>query len=187
MDNPAESSAKTALRGSLRAARLAFTQGPLASAAQAQLGRQLDDILAQVEAECVGLYWPLQGEWDAVAWAKASPGGWTLALPHADKASKTMGYRRWDGEPPETTDGCGIPTASGAWCEPDVILAPCLGFNPHGYRLGYGGGYFDRYMAAHPGTLVIGVAWRVTLADFPVEAHDQAPALILTEEGVWQP
>jgi 5-formyltetrahydrofolate cyclo-ligase len=41
-------------------------------------------------------------------------------------------------------------------------------------------------MAAHPGTLVIGMAWHCTLAAFDAGPHDQAPAIILTEQGIWE-
>ncbi|CAN5117491.1 hypothetical protein BH11PSE10_BH11PSE10_09090 [soil metagenome] len=95
-----------------------------------------------------------------------------------------MDYRRWDGGPPTVADECGIPSSNGAVVIPDVVLVPCLGFTREGYRLGYGGGYFDRWLAAHPGVTSIGIAWGIGEASFAVQAHDQALTVIVTEAGV---
>jgi 5,10-methenyltetrahydrofolate synthetase len=65
-----------------------------------------------------------------------------------------------------------------------VVLLPCVGFNRAGYRLGYGGGYFDRWLAAHPGVTSVGLAWSCCEAEFAAQDHDQAPTLILTEREV---
>jgi 5,10-methenyltetrahydrofolate synthetase len=73
---------------------------------------------------------------------------------------------------------------------PDVVLVPCVGFTPEGYRLGYGGGYFDRYLAAHPGVTVIGVAWeqaRVSREELAPQAHDLPLMAVVTEARVWTP
>ena len=96
-----------------------------------------------------------------------------------------MDYRRWDGESPTVKDECGIPSSSnGAIVIPDVVLVPCVGFTREGYRLGYGGGYFDRWLSRHPGVTSIGIAWAVSEASFAVEPHDQALTVIVTEAGV---
>jgi len=96
-------------------------------------------------------------------------------------------YRTWDGSAPRARDDCGIPTADGAPAEPDVVLVPCVGFTASGHRLGYGGGYFDRWLAAHPGVTSVGVAWafaRLDDAELAPEPHDQRLTLIVTEDGV---
>ena len=98
-----------------------------------------------------------------------------------------MDYRRWDGSPPTVKDECGIASSSGAVVVPDVVLVPCVGFTREGYRLGYGGGYFDRWLAAHPGVTSIGIAWAVSEASFAVAVHDLALTLILTEAGLISP
>ena len=69
--------------------------------------------------------------------------------------------------------------------QPDVVLVPCVGFTAQGWRLGYGGGYFDRYLAAHPGVTAIGVAWQVGLLSaeqLQAQAHDQALMAVVTEK-----
>ena len=91
------------------------------------------------------------------------------------------------GTEPEARDGCGLPTASGAPVQPDVVLVPCVGFTEDGYRLGYGGGFFDRYLDAHPDTTAVGVAWsvgRMPREAFTPAAHDRPLMLVVTENGV---
>ena len=60
-----------------------------------------------------------------------------------------MEFRRWDGGAPALADECGIGSSDGAVVVPDVLVVPCVGFTDAGHRLGYGGGYYDRWLAAH--------------------------------------
>lgn len=95
-----------------------------------------------------------------------------------------MQYRPWDGKTLGTKDECGIPSPAGQPCHPDVVLVPCLGFTPEGYRLGYGGGYFDRYLAANPDVTAIGVSWAIGEIDplmLQPQAHDLPLICVLTE------
>ena len=117
----------------------------------------------------------------------AAPESLQLALPYAYKSPRRMDYRRWDGAAPSLQDECGIGSSKGAVVVPDVVLVPCLGFTRGGYRLGYGGGYFDRWLAAHPGVTSIGVAWSLSECHFAPEPHDQPLTLVLTELEVISP
>lgn len=204
------------LRTHLLAARAAWLATPASHAAAAGLGARLQQLLAQIEPQCLGLYWPLEGEFNAAEalrgkllvqdhalsappapdadedegldedeQAPSSPTIW--ALPYAFKSPRRMDYRRWDGGAPGLKDECGIASSGGAPVVPDVVLVPCVGFTREGYRLGYGGGYFDRWLAAHPGVTSIGLAWSISETCFPVEAHDQALTLILTEKEAIMP
>ncbi|MFG6467783.1 5-formyltetrahydrofolate cyclo-ligase [Roseateles sp. BYS87W] len=172
---------RAALRRELITARRAFAATPAFAAAQAALDASLREVLAQLEPELLGVYWPLAGEFN--------PGAlpWARALPFARREPAQMQFRRWDGREPTAQDECGIPTASGAVAVPDVVLVPCVGFSRQGFRLGYGGGYFDRFLAANPGVTTVGLAWSGGEVDFPVEAHDQPLTLILTERDVIAP
>jgi 5-formyltetrahydrofolate cyclo-ligase len=68
---------------------------------------------------------------------------------------------------------------------PDVLLVPLLAFDGHGYRLGYGGGYYDRTLAALPKARAIGIAYAGQRMDFlPHDAHDYPLHAILTEHGL---
>ena len=180
---------RAALRQRLRDARQAFANGDEAQRAHDSLARRLAPLLRTLEPQGLGLYWPVLGEFNAVAlwqadeYLRAIP----ASLPFATRQPPAMHYRLWDGSPPSVVDECRIPAASGAPTEPDVVLVPCVGFTRDGFRLGYGGGYFDRWLAAHPGATSIGVAWsqgQMCDAEFAPQPHDIALTLVITEQGV---
>lgn len=99
-----------------------------------------------------------------------------------------MTYHRWDGRGmPATVDECGIPAVAGAEVVPDVVLVPCVGYTAAGLRLGYGGGYFDRWLAAHPHVTAVGVAWSGSCIALEPEPHDQLLPVIVTEAGIVTP
>lgn len=69
---------------------------------------------------------------------------------------------------------------------PDILIVPCLGFNSEKYRLGYGGGFYDRWLKAHqPAPLSIGLAFAEQQTDFAIEAHDYRLDQIVTEQGLF--
>ncbi|OWQ90424.1 5-formyltetrahydrofolate cyclo-ligase [Roseateles aquatilis] len=181
------------LRRALLARRREWWATAEARLAADKLGEQLLGLLHQLEPLSLGLYWPLEGEFNAAAWAAGHKLGaeMQLALPFARKAGDrgpaAMEFRRWDGAEPTLKDECGIPSCAGPVLVPEVLLVPCLGFTREGFRLGYGGGYFDRWMAAHPGVTAIGLAWQGGEVDFEVQPHDQALTVVLTEREVIAP
>jgi 5,10-methenyltetrahydrofolate synthetase len=177
-----------ALRQTLLARRDEFVGGPQGAAADGALAQGLSSILIDLEPELLGVYWPIRSEFNAPAMLAVDTLLATvpLALPFAHKQPVEMHYRRWDGAAPTLRDECGIFTSGGAPAVPDVVLVPCLGFTRGGFRLGYGGGYFDRWLAQHPDVTSVGVAWSIGELDasaFEPKAHDQALTLIVTELG----
>ena len=178
-------------RGELRrqwlAKRLAWASSPQAEAAQIALQDRLFDVLRQLEPQCLGLFWPIQGEFNPRPVALRAQQAWNcqLALPWAQRDPRQMHYRPWFGEQPTTVDECGIPSPLGRNCTPDVVLVPCVGFTRTGYRLGYGGGYFDRYLAANPDVTAIGVAWALSEVEpdaLRPAVHDVALMGVVTEQ-----
>jgi 5,10-methenyltetrahydrofolate synthetase len=185
-ENPLPS-ARAAWRAQLKADRQRWLASPEGAGAAGALGERLTHVLQQLEPLCLGLYWPLPGEFDAPAlWAAQPLPGVSLALPFAEPGG-AMRYRLWDGAAPSARDGMGIPTATGGPANPDVVLVPCLGVTREGYRLGYGGGYFDRWLAAHPGVTAVGLAWRVGECRFDPEPHDVPLSVVVTDAEVWAP
>ncbi len=179
---------RAAWRQRLTAEREAWLAGH--SGAPAALAAALGDVLVQLEPAVLGVYWAIRDEFNASASIAGDKRFATLplALPHATREPLAMQYRRWDGREPTARDECGIPTSSGAVVQPDVVLVPCVGFGRSGFRLGYGGGYFDRWIAAHAGVTTVGISWSMAeLPDgaLPAEPHDRALDLIVTDRGVF--
>jgi 5-formyltetrahydrofolate cyclo-ligase len=181
---------RATLRRHLLAERRLWAETPEGEQAQLALQDRLLEVLWQLEPDTLGLYWPMKGEFNPLEAALAAQAEWgcRLALPFARREPVEMHFRAWSGEDPEGVDECGLPSPSGKPIEPDVVLVPCLGFSAEGYRLGYGGGYFDRYLAAHPGVTAIGLAWqngRIEASVMAPQAHDIALTVVLTETQTW--
>ncbi len=149
----------------------------------------LTSVVARLEPDCLGVYWPVRSEFNAARlWLDdkqrtALP----LALPFAQRQPPQMHYRRWRGEPLVARDECGMAVPEGESAIPDVVLVPCVGYTRTGFRLGYGGGFFDRWLAAHPHVTSVGVAWsacEIDDADLAPQPHDQPLTLVVTEYGV---
>jgi 5-formyltetrahydrofolate cyclo-ligase len=76
-----------------------------------------------------------------------------------------------------------VPSPPQVIVQPQALLIPCVGFNRQRMRLGYGGGYYDRTLAASPRPLAIGIAYRGSLATFAADPYDIALDAIITEDG----
>ncbi|MEO7055507.1 MAG: 5-formyltetrahydrofolate cyclo-ligase [Caldimonas sp.] len=181
--------ARAALRARLLAERNAYIASPAHEAATKALGVVLRDVLLRLAPECLGLYSPFPSEFNAAA-VVADDAGFNklvLALPFARRSPRSMEFRQWDGTRPALADECGIGTGSGPPVLPDVVVVPCVGFTALQHRLGYGGGYYDRWLAAQPQVVAVGVAWsqsEVDLATFAARPHDIPLSFIVTELGV---
>lgn len=168
-------------------ARLAVSADERSRMAQA-IAAALDNALGDVGGRLVSFYWPFRGEPDLRAWAEtvAERGGFT-ALPVVVEKAHPMEFRQWRrGEPLEKGIwNIPVPVKGGA-VRPDVVIAPLVGFDPANYRLGYGGGYFDRTLAALPAKpLVIGVGYAGSaVATVWPQPHDIPMDVILTEAAV---
>jgi 5-formyltetrahydrofolate cyclo-ligase len=180
------------LRQQLLTTRQNWAESPQAQAAQDALQDKLLDVLRQLEPECLGLYWPIRGEFNPRPAALMAQTTWPcrLALPWAQREPRQMHYRPWDGSDLSAVDECGIPSPEGRPCVPDVVLVPCVGFTSEGWRLGYGQGYFDRFLADHPEVTAIGVAWAHAQIDsglFSPQSHDLPLIGVVTEMQVFSP
>ncbi len=181
--------ARRELRRRLLAERAAFIATPALAAATAALSETLCQVVAELEPDCVGLYCAFRSEFNAAAALAADPrcADFPFALPYARRTPKAMEFRRWDGGVPALADECGIGSCDGAVVVPDVVVVPSVGFTEAGHRLGYGGGYYDRWLAVHPQVTAVGVAWsfaEIDLATFAARPHDIPLSLVVTERGV---
>lgn len=181
--NPESVSPRTALRRHLLDLRAAAPEP-----ARLALAAQVAAWLAHARPASLGFYWPYRGETDlraTVAEWLAAPGH-AAALPVIEDGR--MRFRCWapDSLMAEGTYGIAIP-AQGDWLHPEVLLVPCVGFDAAAYRLGYGGGWYDRTLATlTPRPLAVGVALEATrLASIEPEPHDIPLDSVITEAGVF--
>lgn len=179
---------RKAERARLLADRAALSVEMRKAAAQA-VADHLDRFLGDVAGKVISAWWPIQSEPDLRFWLATLAGrGATAALPLVTEKHAPLRFRAWAPGAKMERGFWNIPVpADGDWITPDIALAPLVGFDGQGYRLGYGGGYFDRTLAAHPGITPIGIGLAAARLEtiFP-QWHDVAMRAVLTEDGVAQ-
>jgi 5,10-methenyltetrahydrofolate synthetase len=107
-----------------------------------------------------------------------------------DKDSRQLSFQTWFPGCDMEADAYGIPKPRGTpRLEPTLLLVPCVGYGPRGVRLGYGGGFYDRTLAAlTPRPVTVGVAFTHGFVPWLTpEPHDVPLDVVLTDEGVtWE-
>jgi 5-formyltetrahydrofolate cyclo-ligase len=159
-------------------------------AAQQAIGFALSALIRDraPDAGIIAVSMPHRGEVDLRGWMAVIDfqGIATLALPVVRAPQAPLGFARFRiGDALEKdAHGIGIP-ATRQWVTPDVIVVPCVGFSAARLRLGYGGGYYDRTLAAlDPRPLSIGVAFECQRCEIDGQPHDVAMDAVVTERGV---
>ncbi len=187
--NPA-AERKTELRKALLLARKSAHCAPGCAAA---LGTRVLAVLARYAPQTVGFYWPLPGELDArdtlAAWLSADARR-QAALPVVKEIGRALEFHEWTPGAPMRIGHHRIPEpVSARVLVPDLLLVPCVGFDELGYRLGYGGGYYDRTLGQWPGgarPVTVGIAFDACRTSaLPREDHDVPLDAIATEEGLY--
>lgn len=185
---------RAALRKEKLAARLA-----LDAATHAALTQRLEaHLLAQLtrrEPARLAFCAPVRNEFDARPLAaRLIARGWQAAMPVVVAVDAPMTFRAWMPDTAMTTDRYSIPIPADCTdlvpnLVPDIILLPLVAFDAAGFRLGYGGGYFDRTLAAQvPRPLAIGVGFELArTASIRPQPHDLPLDLIVTEAGAMIP
>ncbi|WP_226015614.1 5-formyltetrahydrofolate cyclo-ligase [Novosphingobium sp. FKTRR1] len=191
--------AKARLRKRLRAERQAHVAALDPRIRGLVLRRPPGPILDIIPRDAViGLYMPTADEAPTLGYAGFfHEAGHTLALPWFAGREAPMEFRRWISpylrdtlEPDpfgarQPTGGAGPDVLPEV---PEVLFVPLVGFSADGGRLGQGGGHYDRWLAAHPQTIAIGLAWDCQLAEeLPVEAHDHRLAAVVTPTRLYGP
>ena len=201
-----ENSPKT-LRQNLLKQRTAFAAEQNYAQIQAQLIEHLNQLLAEKGKswQSISLYWPIQDEVDLrstlVAWVKNASGR-TLALPFA-RPDKHLDFYQWCQGDQLIPSKHGVPepnpnNAARPSINPDCILIPCLGWSSSTengknryWRLGYGGGYFDRTLAdlrkKNPKLICIGIGFdwqKLDDSQWAAQTHDEPLDMLLTESGL---
>ena len=146
---------------------------------------QLQKLVEVAAHPVIGIYWPIRGEIDLreIARRHVAAGG-TVALPVVVKSAAPVEFWQW--QP-------GVAMKRGLWnipvpperkvLSPDLLIVPLVGFDRASFRLGYGGGFYDRTLAAaNPRPRTIGVA--LADAELPTiypQSFDIAMDMIVTD------
>ena len=176
-------------RARLIALRLAITAQERADRAL-RIATRLEALFPALAGCAISLYWPFRGEPDLRDWAdRISTGGAICALPVVVEMNAPLVFRTWRPGEPLARGVWNIPVpAGGAEVIPDVVIAPVVGFDHQGYRLGYGGGFFDRTLAAFvrkPRVIGVGYDEASIPTIYPLP-HDVPMDTIVTPEAIIQ-
>lgn len=175
--------AKAAARKIARARRagLANAEAPARLAAALLAGH------APPKGAIIAGYWPMGEEMDPRPLMLAlAARGHALALPITPPRGQPLAFRAWAPGAALRAGPMGTSEpVAGAELRPDILLVPLLAFDRAGRRLGYGGGYYDRTLAALPGAKAIGIAYAgQEMPEVPAGPQDFRLPLIATEAGV---
>lgn len=164
-------------------------------AAAVAIARHLDTLLAQrfdsLDGLTISAWWPIKAEIDLRFWlAGLAERGARAALPLVAVKAAPLIFREWTPATKMERGFWNIPVpAEGPEIAPDITLSPVVGWDGAFYRLGYGGGYFDRTLgAANPRPLAIGVGLdALRIATIFPQPHDIPMQLVVTETGIVSP
>jgi 5-formyltetrahydrofolate cyclo-ligase len=181
------------MREALLSARIAIGDGQRARDDQAICAR-LAPVVVAASPRVVGAYWAVRGEPDLAALLRdLAAGGQRLALPVVDAPAMPLRFVAWAPGDPLVPGPWGIPRpAADETVVPDLLVIPCVGFDSRCYRIGYGGGFYDRTLAALAGEganpLAIGVAYDAAqVVDILPAHHDVALATVVTPTRILRP
>lgn len=179
-------------RTALIAAREAIEATTLGAAREA-IDRHLRRAFADLGRGTIAFCWPYRNEYDARhLLAQLRREGATTLIPVVVKRGEPLIFRAWTPGEPLTRGPLGIPyPPAGEPQLPDTVLLPVVGFDLGGYRLGYGGGFFDRTLEALEARgrrpRVIGVGHELAqMETIHPQAYDRPLDWMVTERGVYQ-
>lgn len=139
----------------------------------------------------IGGYWPLGDELDPrFLMHELARAGYRTALPVVTEKDEPLTFRLWQAGDPLEEGAFGImePGPEAPTVTPNALIVPLLAYDADCYRLGWGGGFYDRTLAAHSEIKAFGFAFGAQIVDHvPKEAHDWPLQGVITEEGVILP
>lgn len=155
----------------------------------AALVAHVDELVATLAPQRLAFCWPWRAEPDLRAWVAdwlQQSEGRIAALPVVQEKQAAMRFLRWQPGMAMVADRYGIPCpADAAEVEPQLVLVPLNAFDAAGYRLGYGGGYFDRTLVGLD-AIAVGVGFELgRIASALPQPHDRPMDWIVTELGAF--
>lgn len=164
------------------------------SDAARQMATHLETIVARLAPACGALtvagWVPALGEPDLRDWMRSLPvAGIRVAMPKLARGETRLRFHPDHADAHHVTDHDGVVTLGlrADECVPDLVLAPVLGWDGAGYRLGRGRGHYDRTLSRMPAsTLLVGVGYAAArLETIHPQPFDIAMDAIVTEDGVY--
>ena len=157
------------------------------AAGQGQAAELLADYLSEYSGKVLAGYMPMRTEVDPLPAMAVHQG--VVGVPVIVGSARPLRFREWGpGVAMVAGEFGALIPAEGAWVEPEVVIVPLLAFDARGYRLGYGGGFYDRTLAAlrgRHGVIAVGFAFAAQEVDeVPVDGFDQRLDAVVTEQGV---
>lgn len=150
-----------------------------------RIARMLDLAIGRFAGRIIGSYWPFRGEPDLRNWSiEVVERGGRIALPVVIQKGWPLEYRIWTPGDPLVRGILNILAPSrGPAVQPEIVIAPMVGFDEQKYRLGYGGGFFDRTLAAMPRKpLAIGIGYAQSrISTIYPQPHDIPMDMIVTD------
>jgi len=186
---------KAVLRKALRKARREHAAALAPEVSALVFARPPSPVMALVPVGAtIGLYREDPGEAPASPYARFFfEAGYAIALPRVTTLDQPLRFHLHT-DPYAGSDlhrgvlGLMQPAPEAPEVVPDVLFMPLVGFTDRGERIGQGGGFYDRYLAEHPETIAIGMAWDVQKVDeLPIEPHDQLLTAIVTPTRIYGP
>ena len=186
---------KKTLRSELRRKRVEHAAALPAEVSALVFNRPPGAVLDLVPVDAtIGLYRSDTGEAPSSGYIRFFfERGHRIALPRVTTLDKPMEFRLHTDPYGESDLEAGVwglrqPRVDAPVVVPEVLFMPLIGFTAKGDRLGQGGGYYDRFLAAHPQTVAIGMAWDVQeVPELPLELHDMRLSAIVTPTRVLGP
>ncbi|MSP82985.1 MAG: 5-formyltetrahydrofolate cyclo-ligase [Alphaproteobacteria bacterium] len=181
--------AKAALRKKARLGRAGLARAAGGGAGDAA-ARNFLDSLSPADDTAISGYWPVGDEFDVrPLLARLHERGHVCCLPVVVGKNRPLIFRRWEPGDVLRPAALGIPVPSPEADEviPSVLLVPMLAFDARGYRLGYGGGFYDmtiKALRAQAATIAVGMAFAGQEMDaVPTDEHDERLDWIVTEKA----
>jgi len=153
----------------------------------AAIGRHVLQCLLDHSVASLGVYQPMRNEPDLQTLYNAlASQSVRLALPLVVDKNAPLEFAAWKPGDPLVKEAFGtmVPAKQEKMPVPEALLAPCVGFNAACFRLGYGGGFFDRTLARQPRPFSIGIAYSCLNAEFETGEYDIPLDCIVTENGI---
>jgi len=183
MSLPPSPNDKRALRRALLDIRRSISEENLARW-NAVISERLEQWFQTHPVTSLGVFWPMNKEPDLLGlYEKLSTRGVRLSLPVVVGKDQPLRFAAWKPGDAMVQDsfGVSVPEQPVFVTTPKTLLIPCVGFNTERFRLGYGGGFYDRTLAVTPKPLAIGIAYACLQADFGTETHDIALDMMVTD------